>query len=66
MSKADIFKTLDGIFGVKRAYRTKADPGECAYCDHEREAGNGFHPPHDPSVNCQSGGRAHCSCDVCF
>lgn len=23
-------------------------------------------PPHDASPNCESGKRAHCSCDVCF
>lgn len=22
--------------------------------------------PHTASINCQSGGRAHCTCDTCF
>ena len=46
--------------------RRKAEPGECAYCDAEREADNSFHPPHDPSPHCRSGGKTHCSCNSCF
>lgn len=38
--------------------------GECAGCDANRASGYG--PPHDASPNCESGGRSHCSCDVCF
>ena len=26
----------------------------------------GIRPPHYASINCQSGGRAHCTCDTCF
>lgn len=46
--------------------RNMADPGECAYCDEERAAGNSFFPPHDPSPNCRSGKHKHCTCDICF
>lgn len=46
--------------------RHKAEPGECKYCDDEREAGNSFHPPHDASARCESGGHSHCSCGTCF
>lgn len=46
--------------------RHKAPPGECAYCDRERELKNDFHPSHDASRNCKSGRRSHCSCDLCF
>lgn len=46
--------------------RSQAEPGECAYCDREREAGNSFFPPHDASQHCESGKHAHCSCDTCF
>lgn len=46
--------------------RHKAEPGECAYCDREREADNEFHPPHDASDRCRSNKRPHCSCDICF
>jgi hypothetical protein len=49
-----------------RYRRHKAEPGECRYCDQEREAGSNFHPPHDASPRCQSGGDQHCSCDTCF
>lgn len=46
--------------------RHKLEPGQCPYCDREREQGNDFHPSHDASQNCESGKRAHCSCDTCF
>lgn len=41
-------------------------PGECAYCDREREAGNSFFPPHTARWRCQSGRYNHCTCDGCF
>lgn len=44
----------------------KLEPGQCAYCDREREDGNDWHPSHDASQNCQSGKHPHCSCDTCF
>ncbi len=50
----------------KGRLRHKAAPGECAYCDREREARNDFHPSHDASPRCESGRRDHCSCDTCF
>ncbi len=31
-----------------------------------RRNGDGFGPSHETSRNCQSGGRAHCTCDTCF
>jgi hypothetical protein len=46
--------------------RHKLPPGECRYCDERRVEGSDFHPPHDASPRCKSGGRAHCSCDTCF
>lgn len=46
--------------------RHKLPPGECPSCERERAAGTDFHPPHDASPRCQSGGWAHCSCDICF
>jgi len=42
--------------------RTYHDPN-CQFC----RANHGeMYPPHDASQNCESGKRAHCSCDVCF
>ena len=35
---------------------------KAAGCDQCESPG----PPHDASPNCESGKRAHCSCDVCF
>jgi hypothetical protein len=46
--------------------RHKAEPGECTFCDQMRAEGREWHPDHDASRNCQSGKRAHCSCDTCF
>jgi hypothetical protein len=46
--------------------RHKALPGECVYCDRERADNCAFHPSHDASPRCESGKRAHCSCDTCF
>lgn len=51
--------------------RQKAPKGECKTCDAERlderqRCRVAFHPPHDASPRCESGGRNHCSCDVCF
>ena len=39
------------------------DPA-CAFCA-ERDP-NGFHPTHDASQMCQSGGYTHCTCNACF
>lgn len=38
--------------------------GCCRYCDVHRL--DTMMPPHTPSKNCESGKRAHCTCDVCF
>jgi hypothetical protein len=46
-----------------RQRRHKMKPGKCVTCDGEK---TDFHPPHDPSPRCESGGRNHCSCDTCF
>jgi len=56
---------------LKLTRRLKAPPGESQSCDRERDheelTGHApFHPPHDPSPNCKSGSRPHCSCDECF
>lgn len=50
----------------RRFRRSKLDAWQCVYCDRERQAGNDFHPPHDASLNCESGKHNHCSCDTCF
>lgn len=46
--------------------RKKAGPGECSRCDEFRAQGEDFHPNHYASSRCESGGRNHCTCDVCF
>lgn len=35
----------------------------CPTCDADPD---GFRPYHDASLRCESGGRPHCSCGVCF
>lgn len=46
--------------------RSLAPEGECAYCDATRKAGDEMFPSHDASHRCESGKRAHCTCDTCF
>lgn len=60
--QAEVWEAIKRRQPMRR--RHKAAPGECEYCD--REGDNAYHPPHDASPNCQSGGRSHCSCDTCF
>lgn len=38
--------------------------GKCACCDANRA--DEMMPPHDASLRCESGHRAHCTCDTCF
>lgn len=60
----DVIAALDpGSSGPPRCRRHRLARGECPYCD---EQVSEFHPPHDASDRCESGGRSHCSCDVCF
>lgn len=71
MTDADRIALANEIFAeahatAAAAHRHKVPEGECAYCDRERAAGNDFHPAHDASPRCESGKRAHCSCDTCF
>ena len=44
--------------------RQRLPPGRCAYCD--RHSTDQMMPWHDASVRCESGKRAHCTCDTCF
>lgn len=61
---ADVIAALEpGSSGPPRCRRHRLAHGECRYCD---EQVSEFHPPHDASDGCESGGRSHCSCDVCF
>lgn len=41
-------------------------PGECSYCDEQREKGNDFFPNHTAMSFCESGRYNHCTCDRCF
>jgi hypothetical protein len=54
------------IEGQRLLRRHQLKPGQCAYCDREREAGNTFFPWHDASAFCESGKHEHCTCDTCF
>lgn len=44
----------------------RAPVGECPTCDSYRNAGIKHHPSHEAAPRCESGGRPHCTCDVCF
>lgn len=51
---------------VKRAVTRvrRLPPGECQFCDLHGD--QGMMPSHTASDRCESGKRAHCTCDVCF
>lgn len=38
----------------------------CEQCVHNELDPHGFGPAHEPSSNCKSGKRPHCTCDACF
>ena len=38
----------------------------CIDCDGYFKLRETFFPPHLPSLHCESGGHAHCSCDLCW
>lgn len=57
---------MDDVTNRPTKRRHKAPEGECSHCNELRASGSDFHPPHDPSPNCQSGKRSHCTCDTCF
>ena len=62
---ADLVAAVEALRGPG-GRRHKMPPGECAFCDREREAGSSFHPSHDATDHCQSGKHDHCTCDSCF
>lgn len=39
---------------------------DCEACMNELARGSLFFPSHNASPRCESGGRNHCTCDVCF
>jgi hypothetical protein len=47
-------------FGVEVRHPRSVPVDGCPGCE------RGFGPPHEASPGCESGRRAHCSCDVCF
>jgi len=51
---------------LKQPSRHLAPEGECSECDRYRANGISFHPSHTASSSCESGKRAHCTCDACF
>lgn len=53
------------VVSVPKAKR-RSNVDDCVTCERERAAGNSFHPPHDASPICHSGGKSHCSCGTCF
>jgi hypothetical protein len=59
----EFFPTVLGLHWVQR--RRSLVSG-CQYCENLKASGSNFHPPHDASPRCESGGRPHCTCDTCF
>jgi uncharacterized OB-fold protein len=40
--------------------------GKCSYCVRCLRTGDKYFPRHNASMNCESGGDNHCSCDICY
>jgi hypothetical protein len=40
--------------------------GNCPYCVSCLSKGDKYFPRHNASMNCESGGHDHCSCDICY
>jgi hypothetical protein len=40
--------------------------GQCSFCVRELRAGNKHFPRHNASVLCESGGKNHCTCKICW
>jgi len=38
----------------------------CKYCQDCKEKGETLMPPHFAKLRCESGGKEHCTCDICF
>ena len=62
----DLVAQANALLKPEAQSRRLAAPGECAECDRYRAAGTSFHPSHTASSYCESGKRAHCTCDACF
>jgi hypothetical protein len=63
MTDAEVREAIARIAQEERS-RPKApicEPKDCPTCKRGETL-----PPHYPSQKCESGGRAHCACDVCF
>ena len=38
----------------------------CVYCERAKANRDKYHPYHDASTRCRSGGHDHCTCDTCY
>ncbi len=45
---------------------TLAPKGDCVVCDRLRTETIPGYPSHTGSTLCRSGGRNHCTCDLCY
>jgi hypothetical protein len=54
------------LFAPSPSRARLAPEGQCHDCDVYRKDGTKYHPSHDAAPLCDSGGRPHCTCDVCF
>ncbi len=53
-----------GLQHLRVTGKYRLEPGQCSYCD--RHKPGEMMPSHTASAGCQSGKRAHCTCDACF
>ena len=62
----DLIAQANAILKPEAQFRRLAAPGECVECDRYRAEGLSMFPSHVASARCESGKRAHCTCDACF
>jgi len=60
----DLTRTILDIVRAAKPRRRRLPPGECQFCDREREMY--FSPCHDASAACESGKHPHCTCNFCW
>lgn len=53
------------VFQIGSSTATRYYDG-CVTCADAQTRGSDFFPPHKPSPRCHSGGRHHCTCEICF
>jgi hypothetical protein len=66
MSKTMTIQEVKEAAGRPMSDELAEEMGQCSYCVRCLRTGDRDFPRHNASMNCQSGGKDHCSCDFCY